>query len=540
MISLRNYRLSQLFKTFKISSFSSSPSFSSCNSLNSFKSHKSLPPILNPFKIHSRHIKTSICHYGRFVKDQKRPEPKTKRPEDFAVLGIREPICRVLESKFNIRKPTECQKNLIPTILQGKDLLIRDVTGSGKTFGIVLALLNKTRNQQICMENNENNENSENNNYENYYENNYNYSKKPCITSLLTVPSRELAYQIENWVRILLSDTGIPLKSIIQVVARTDSTDESQQIHDLLNSPPHILVGTATRLHDLMNGKYLNFKNLKTFALDEADHLFRLPRKHATLKDIQNRQLHPKPTELLAQYIFSQVRPQIIVSSATLNRSLRYYFKDNKYTENPVFIDISEGTLSPPTIEHHCLLISNKEIKNLTSVEFTWYNPFIDDRLPTRNEEFGDDDDIMLDSLVGAIELENIKCGLIFVNNQIKLTNIVKRLKKFGVETKELENSFLDKNIKGLPWNHALGKPTHKLFVAHEFTARGIDIPLISHVFILGMPSSSIEYLHMSGRTGRMGNGGKVITFIKEGQKRLIKTLFTLLKVNPAPYPFIQ
>ncbi|CAG8468927.1 11171_t:CDS:2, partial [Diversispora eburnea] len=473
MISLRNYHLSQLlFKTIKISkisSFSSSP----FSSLNSLKSYKSFPPILNPFKTHSRHIKTSICHYGRFVKEQKRPEPKTKRPEDFAVLGIREPICRVLESKFNIRKPTECQKNLIPTILQGKDLLIRDVTGSGKTFGIVLALLNKTRNQQLF-------------------------------------------------------------------VARTDSTDESQQIHDLLNSPPHILVGTATRLHDLMNGKYLNFKNLKTFALDEADHLFRLPRKHATLKDIQNRQLHPKPTELLAQYIFSQVRPQIIVSSATLNRSLRYYFKDNKYTENPVFIDISEGTLSPPTIEHHCLLISNKEIKNLTSVEFTWYNPFIDDRLPTKNEEFGDDDDIMLDSLVGAIELENIKCGLIFVNNQIKLTNIVKRLKKFGVETKELENSFLDKNIKGLPWNHALGKPTHKLFVAHEFTARGIDIPLISHVFILGMPSSSIEYLHMSGRTGRMGNGGKVITFIKEGQKRLIKTLFTLLKVNPAPYPFIQ
>lgn len=323
-------------------------------------------------------------------------------------------------------------------------------------------------------------------------------------------------------------------------MARTDPTDESQQLHDLINSPPHILVGTATRLHDLVNGNHLNFKNLKTFALDEADHLLRLPRKHATLKEIQNRQLHPKPTELLAQHVFSQVRPQIIVSSATLNRSLRYYFKDNKYTENPVFIDVSEGTLSPPTIEHHCLLISNKEIKNLTSAEFTWYNPFIDDRLSTR-EEFDDDDDIMLDSLAGAIELENIKCGLIFVNNQIKLTNVVKKLKKkFGVEAKELENSFLDKNVKGLPWDHALGRPTHKLFVAHEFTARGIDIPLISHVFILGMPSSSIEYLHMSGRTGRMGNGGKVITFVKEGQKRLVKTLFTLLKINPTPFPYVQ
>ncbi|CAG8442774.1 6488_t:CDS:1 [Acaulospora colombiana] len=425
-------------------------------------------------------------------------------------LGIRQPICKALENKFHIRKPTECQISLIPTILQGKDVLIRDVTGSGKTFGMALALLNKTRNQQA-------------------YGRNQNRMGRPCITSLLVVPSRELAYQIENWMRVLLSDTGLPLKSIIQVVARTDPMDESRQLDDLESVPPHILVGTATRLHDLANAGHLSFGRLKTLVLDEADHLLRLPSKHATLKKLQNRQIHPKPAELLTQHVFDQAKPQIVVSSATLNRALRYYFKDNRYCEDPVFIDISEGTLSPPTIEHHCLLISTKEIKNITSTEFSWYNPFTDNHSSEVKEDIKDDDDLMLDSLIGALEFENVTCGIIFVNNQIKLPSLIKRLLKYGVEAKELEGSYMNQ-----------GEIKRKLFVAHEFTARGIDIPLVSHVFILGMPSSSIEYLHMSGRTGRMGRGGKVITFISEGRKRLIKTLFTLLKLNPSPYPHVQ
>ncbi|CAG8740044.1 1431_t:CDS:2, partial [Acaulospora morrowiae] len=377
---------------------------------------------------------------SRFTRDEQRKIPELKIPTNFSSLGIREPICQALENKFNIRKPTECQASLIPNILRGKDVLIRDITGSGKTFGIALALLNKTRNQQT-------------------YDGRSSRIGKPCITSLLVVPSRELAHQIENWIRVLLSNTGLPLKPVIQAVVRADPQEEHQQLDNLENIPPHILVGTATRLHDLANDGYLNFRSLKTFVLDEADHLLRLPPKHATLKKIQSRQIHPKPAELLTQHVFSQVRPQIVVSSATLNRALRYYFKDNKYSEDPVFIDVSKGTLSPSTIEHHCLLISTKEIKNITSAEFHWYNPFTDSHLPELKEDIRDDDDLMLDSLVGTFEFENVKCGIIFVNNQIKLPNLIKRLLKYGVEAKELENSHLNQE-----------ETKCKLFVAHEFT----------------------------------------------------------------------
>ncbi|RIB02409.1 P-loop containing nucleoside triphosphate hydrolase protein [Gigaspora rosea] len=434
--------------------------------------------------------------------------------DTFSGLGIREPICKALVKNFNITIPTQCQKALIPPILEGKDVLVRDITGSGKTFGIVLALLNKSRKQKVLAS--------------------HSPIKKPCITSILVVPSRELGFQIENWIHMLLIDSGLPLKSIIQVVAKTSQQDENRQLDDLKNTPPHILVGTATRLSDLVAEGLLTFSNLKTLALDEADHLLRLPTKHAPLKRIQNRLIHPKPTELLTQKIFEQSRPQLVVSSATLNRALRFYFKDNEYSEDPIFVDMSQGTLSPPAIEHYCLLVSSKEIKNITSADFSdWHNKYNIKSFEERVQDFDDDDDRMLDSVAGAIELENVQSGLIFVNNKINVPAMIERLKQFGVTAKELVTSFITKEIK-------TESTSGTIFVAPEYTARGIDISSVSHVFILGMPSSSTEYLHMSGRTGRMGRSGKVITIIREGQKRSARSMFSLLNVIPIPYPHVQ
>ncbi|CAG8566561.1 11513_t:CDS:2 [Scutellospora calospora] len=442
-------------------------------------------------------------------------------PSTFASLGIRESICKALDKNFNIITPTQCQKTLIPAILDGKDVLVRDITGSGKTFGIVLALLNKSRNQKI---------------YENHSS-----AKKSCITSILVVPSRELGFQVENWMHLLLINSGLPLKSIIQVVAKTSQHDEIRQLNDLKSTPPHILVGTATKLSDLAAEGLLNFSNLKTLALDEADHLLRLPTKHAPLKRIRNRLIHPKPAELLTQKIFEQTRPQLVVSSATLNRTLRFYLKDNEYSEDPIFIDMTQGTLSPPLIEHYCLLVSSKEIKNITSADFSdWHSKYDIKSFEERTQDFNDDDDRMLDSVAGTIELENVQSGLIFVNNKINIPAMIERLKRFGITTKELANSFMNKEIKSSPWNIPSESTSSTIFVASEYTARGIDISFASHVFILGMPSSSTEYLHMSGRTGRMGRSGKVITIIREGQKRLARSMFSLLNVIPVPYPHVQ
>jgi superfamily II DNA/RNA helicase len=56
------------------------------------------------------------------------------------------------------------------------------------------------------------------------------------------------------------------------------------------------------------------------------------------------------------------------------------------------------------------------------------------------------------------------------------------------------------------------------LIVSTLASTRGLDMPDLSHVFILGMPEGRLDaYLHIAGRTGRFGSPGKVISVV-EGQ----------------------
>ncbi|RGB24921.1 P-loop containing nucleoside triphosphate hydrolase protein [Rhizophagus diaphanus] len=467
-----------------------------------------------------------------------------KNVDNFKNLGIREVLCKALRQNFNITKPTPCQQKLIPSILSGNDVLIRDLTGSGKTFGIVLALLSKTRIVPKSLSR----------------------SSIPITTNLLVVPSRELAFQIESWIHSLFRDTNLPMKSIIQVAVKTAQEIEEEQLVNFRKTPPHLLVGTAKRLLELVENHGIKFHGLNTLALDEVDHLIKLPGKHANLKKIINREIHPKPTELLARHILSglnndnnessrnekiyyRYKPQVIVSSATLNRALRYYFKDNQLAPNPIFVDMSQGNYSPPTITHHCLTITSNHIRNLTTSNSTSEEE--------RIQDFEEDDDRMIDSVVGTIELEKqmIQTGIIFVNHKINVPELVKKFREYGIPAKELSSSYIPTiSEQGYSYNslstietdlndivtQSTFSPKTTIYVAQEFTSRGIDIPNISHVFILGVPSSAAEYLHMSGRTGRMGRDGKVISFIKDGQKRVMMNYITFLDLKLDNYEHIN
>lgn len=62
------------------------------------------------------------------------------------------------------------------------------------------------------------------------------------------------------------------------------------------------------------------------------------------------------------------------------------------------------------------------------------------------------------------------------------------------------------------------------LIVATLATVRGIDLPDLSHVFMLGVPEgrSGDAYLHVAGRVGRFGRQGKVITILEERKEERI------------------
>ena len=69
--------------------------------------------------------------------------------------------------------------------------------------------------------------------------------------------------------------------------------------------------------------------------------------------------------------------------------------------------------------------------------------------------------------------------------------------------------------------NFRSGKAT--VMIASDVAARGLDVPGITHVFNLDIPSKGKDYLHRVGRTGRAGTHGVAVSVLVRPEVRLVK-----------------
>ncbi|KAJ9051205.1 hypothetical protein DSO57_1006746 [Entomophthora muscae] len=256
---------------------------------------------------------------------------------NFQDLGLEQKLCDTLKREFDIVYATPAQDALLKNFFKGRDIILRDTTGSGKTFATTLALLSKALSVS---------------------------DEKTPTQSLLLVPNRELAIQIETWCKRLLG----PAFSyrLIQIIYKGKETDAAQE--KLLSEvTPLLIVGTPNRIFEIVNTKPLiKLKSIKHVILDEVDHLLRLPSRYAPQKRVGLREKHPKPASLLMKSIFELTRPQVGIMSATLNRGVRFHFNQLNWMEHPVYINGTASIQSPPeSLEHMCVVVTSKEVYNL-------------------------------------------------------------------------------------------------------------------------------------------------------------------------------
>jgi len=157
----------------------------------------------------------------------------------FAQLGLSESILEAVKKK-GYDKPSPIQEKAIPLILEGKDVMAAAQTGTGKTAGFTLPILQLLSQGQA--------------------------TKSNQVRTLILTPTRELAAQVQDSVSTY--GKHLPLKSTV-VFGGVKINPQMQK----LRSGVDILVATPGRLLDLYSQNAVKFDQLEIIVFDEADRM---------------------------------------------------------------------------------------------------------------------------------------------------------------------------------------------------------------------------------------------------------------------------
>lgn len=157
----------------------------------------------------------------------------------FSSLGLKQVLLKAIAAK-GYSKPTPIQAKAIPKILQGRDVLASAQTGTGKTAGFALPVLDKLLNNTR--------------------------GGKAKTQVLVLTPTRELAAQV-----------GVDFKDYsrftrIKTTVIFGGVSANKQIN-ALKQGSEVVIATPGRLLDLYERKAFSFDNIKFFVLDEADRM---------------------------------------------------------------------------------------------------------------------------------------------------------------------------------------------------------------------------------------------------------------------------
>ncbi|RAS79164.1 DEAD/DEAH box helicase [Priestia endophytica] len=340
---------------------------------------------------------------------------------------------------LNFYEPTEIQERIIPSLLNGESAIGQSQTGTGKTHAYLLPILNKIN------------------------------PHKDHVQAVIMAPTRELALQIHEEVQKITvfteEDAKITSKCLI------GGTDKQRTI-EKLKQQPHVVVGTPSRIHDLMQEGALSVRQVDTIVVDEADLMLDL----GFIEDVDR----------IAAAMKEDV--QILVFSATIPEKLKPFLK--KYLDNPRYTHVAPKQLTAAKLEHILVPQRHRDKKELVYNMLTNLNPYL------------------------AIVFANTKKSADELADHLLEKGLKVARIHGGLEPRERKRSM--KQIQDLQYQY---------IVATDLAARGIDIQGVSHVINYEIPQDLDFYVHRVGRTARAGYDGTAITIYEQDDYEALMSL---------------
>ena len=220
----------------------------------------------------------------------------------FADFDLSAPLLQAVNDA-GYETPTPIQREMIPHVLAGRDVVGQAQTGTGKTAAFALPLLSRLQSGK---------------------------DKNPQI--LVLAPTRELAIQVAE----AFNDYGKHLKNF-NVLAIFGGQDYNIQLRQLQKGV-QVVVGTPGRVMDHLRRGTLKAASIHSLVLDEADEMLRM----GFLDDVE--------------WILEQLtgRKQTALFSATMPQNIRKIAQ--KYLVDPVEITIKNKAVTAQTINQRCLI----------------------------------------------------------------------------------------------------------------------------------------------------------------------------------------
>lgn len=217
--------------------------------------------------------------------------------KDYTLKGF---IIENLE-KTDIMQPSEIQEKTIQPILEGKDVIGKAKTGTGKTLAYLLPMIEKIDPQ------------------------------KRELQVLVLAPSRELSLQIQREAEAVIKDTEIRIQSIVE------GMDIERQL-EKLKDKPHLLIATPGRLVHIIGLKKIKMHEVKIIALDEVD-------------QILEQGLGEKVNAVIQS---TQRDRQLLSFSATMSDAAKKVLY--QLMKEPLYINLDEAQPIPSKIEHQYIV----------------------------------------------------------------------------------------------------------------------------------------------------------------------------------------
>lgn len=291
-------------------------------------------------------------------------------------------------------------------------------------------------------------------------------------SALVMTPTRELASQVAQQLRAMLGK-----KTKIRTALLIGGEPMPKQFNQLRQNP-RIIIGTPGRINDHLKRGTLLLEDTNFLVLDETDRML----------DMGFTIQIEAVLEHMAQ------KRQTLLFSATLPKNIIKI--SEKYLNNPERVAVSPTSSPAENIKQHNVRVSEGE-------KYT--------------------------SLITELK-EREGSIIVFVKTKFGTERMADKLTKAGHSANaihgDLRQHKRERVIK------AFRDKKHRILVATDVAARGLDIPHIEHVINYDLPQCAEDYIHRIGRTARAGAKGEALNLITPADKSKWFAIERLLNPN--------